>query len=460
MDTLLESYGEFVHRFGNAPLSDEVRHHARRALLDWTAALVAGARMSPAMELRRALSDEIGHGRSSVVGTQRLASARVAALINGSASHAAEFDDIFRDALYHPGSPTIAAAWSLAEARDADELRLLKAIVAGYEVSTRIGMALQPSHYKYFHTTGTVGVFGSAAACSLLLGLPAGRAMHALATAGTFASGLQQAFRSDSMSKPLHAGHAAETGVTAALAAEAGVTGAPDLLEGPAGLGAAMCDQAQWSHALDGLGERFNIAQITFKNHGCCGHNFAAIDGTLALMRREGLTAKDIANIRIGTYKTAIEVCGAREVATVFESKFSLAYTVAAAVRSGSVRERAFEPEALADPAIAAIRNRVTLAVDEECDRAFPSRRSAVVEIQTRSGKTHRYLQKTRHGDPDDPLTDSELEEKFTELVAPRLGEGPARDMLTSIWAFGEDGAARAGRESGITAIARIWRGA
>jgi 2-methylcitrate dehydratase PrpD len=189
----------------------------------------------------------------------RRATMKAAALINGAASHAIEFDDIFRDAIYHPGTPVISAALAAAQGRGASGEALLRGIVAGYEVSTRIGVAVNPAHYEFWHTTGTVGSFGAAAAAAVILGLDAERTMHALANAGTLAAGLQQAFRSDAMSKPLHSGHAAECGLTMALAAEAGVTGAPDLLEGKAGFGAAMSRNVDWSMATAELGTRFNI---------------------------------------------------------------------------------------------------------------------------------------------------------------------------------------------------------
>src|SRR5262249_55928923 len=151
---------------------------------------------------------------------------------NATAAHTAEVDDIFRDGIYHPGAPTIAAAFSLSEKEN-----LLRAVVVGYEISTRIGAAMGRAHYKYWHNTGTIGCFGAAAAAAEALALDAGRFAHALATVATFSAGLQQAFRMDSMSKPLHAGHAAEAGVLAALAAREGVTGSLDVMEGEAGGG-------------------------------------------------------------------------------------------------------------------------------------------------------------------------------------------------------------------------------
>jgi 2-methylcitrate dehydratase PrpD len=158
-------------------------------------------------------------------------------------------------------------------------------------------------HYEYWHNTGTIGCFGAASAASELLRLDAKRFAHALATVATFAAGLQQAFRMDSMSKPLHAGRAAEAGVTAALAASEGVIGSLDVLEGEAGFGRAMGygrgAGPDWDRALATLGEDFNIGRMTVKNHACCGHAFAAIDGALALKTKMRLEAGEIARVRV-----------------------------------------------------------------------------------------------------------------------------------------------------------------
>src|SRR5690606_8227527 len=166
------------------------------------------------------------------------------------ASHAAEVDDIYKYAIYHPGAPTISAALALAQHLKANGDDFLRAVIAGYEVSTRIGQALGRDHYKYWHNTGTVGVFGSAAAAAVLLKLKPNEFAHALATAATFAAGLQQAFKMDSMSKPLHSGRAADAGLLAAMGAAKGITGSLDILEGEFGMGRAMSSGPDWQAVL------------------------------------------------------------------------------------------------------------------------------------------------------------------------------------------------------------------
>ena len=202
------------------------------------------------------MAPERGAGRAICYVDGEPGALRHAALLNATASHSVEFDDIYRDAGYHPGCPTIGAALAAAQSRGATPGRRCCApSSAGYEVSCRIGVAVQPSHYRYWHTTGTVGTFGAAAATALLLGCDAERTAHAIATAATFAGGLQQAFRSSGMSKPLHPGHAADAGALAAIGAAAGVTGALDVLHGPVGFAAATSeDTGKWDKALGGPG--------------------------------------------------------------------------------------------------------------------------------------------------------------------------------------------------------------
>lgn len=429
---MVEHFARFAVDYRAASMSADVTHHAKRAVIDWYAAALPGAVLAPATSLERALSDEVGHGRARLV-MGASATVRAAALINGTAAHIVEVDDIYREAIYHPGAPTIAAALALAQAREVSGEAFLRAVVVGYEISTRIGAAMGRAHYRYWHNTGTIGCFGAAAAAAEILGLDEVQFAHALATAATFAAGLQQAFRMDSMSKPLHAGRAAEAGVTAALAAAEGVTGSLDILEGDAGLGRAMSDGPDWQQALVTLGRDFHITRITFKNHACCGHTFAPIDGALALLQQHGLHAGDIEKIDISTYRAALEVAGYENPATPAEARFSIKYTVAGALLHGSVRLAAFEPARMEDAGTRALMKRITLSVDPQLDAAFPGQRAARITMQLRDGRVLTHLQPTRKGDPEAPLTDSELEQKYMELAGPVLGNDAAAALLEKL---------------------------
>ena len=413
---VVERYARFAEEFRRRPLPPEVTHHARRAVIDWHAAWLAGAVVPPATLLERAFAD-------------RKTSPRTAALINGTAAHTVEVDDIFRDGIYHPGAPTIAAAHALGF----DGGNFLRAVVVGYEVSTRIGAAMGRAHYRYWHNTGTIGCFGAAAACAELLELDAKRFAHALATVATFAAGLQQAFRMDSMSKPLHAGRAAEAGLSAALMAREGVTGSLDILEGEAGFGRAMGDNPDWERGLATLGRDFHITRMTFKNHACCGHTFAAIDGALELQRRMGIAAADIEEVEVATYRAGLEVAHYENPQTPAEARFSLKYVVATALTHGNVRLAAFAPERIADERTRSLMKKIHVSLAPDLDAAFPAHRAARVTINAKQ-KKDRWLQPTRIGDPDAPLSDAALEAKYRELAAPVLGKSEADKLLERLW--------------------------
>jgi 2-methylcitrate dehydratase PrpD len=433
MMRVVERFAAFAETFRSRPIEPEVLRHAKRAVIDWHAALFPGSVVAPATLLERALAEELGRGEANLADGRR-ANVRAAALINGAAAHTAEVDDIYRDGIYHPGAPTIAAALALAQAKGVSGEQFLRAVIVGYEISTRIAGAMGRAHYKYWHNTGTIGCFGAAGAAAGVLGLDSRRFAHALATVATFAAGLQQAFRSDSMSKPMHAGRAADAGVTAALAAAQGLTGALDIMEGEAGFGKAMGDSPDWERALATLGGDFHICRMTFKNHACCGHAFAAIDGALALKAKMGVAAAEIARVRVGGYRATLEVAGIAEPATAAEARFSTPYLVATALTHGSVRLAAFEPPRLEDTGTRELMHRVELALDPAVDAAFPSQRSARVAIEARDGRRGEHFQATRKGDPDLPFSDAELEGKYLELAVPVIGEQKARALLAKLW--------------------------
>ncbi len=211
------------------------------------------------------------------------------------------------------------------------------------------------------------------------------------------------------------------------------MTGSLDILEGAAGLGHAMSDGPDWAKAVATLGLAFHITRITFKNHACCGHTFAPIDGALALQAQFGIDPADIEQVRISTYRAALEVAGYDTPATPAEARFSVKYTVATALIHGSVRLAAFEPDRLADAATRELMKKITLSVDAELDAAFPGQRAARISIQMRDGRVLTHLQPTRKGDPEAPLSDDELEQKYLELAGPVLGQAAASVLLAKL---------------------------
>jgi len=205
-------------------------------------------------------------------------------------------------------------------------------------------------------------------------------------------------------------------------------------VRGFAGFGAAMSVDPKWERATEGLGTRYNIASITQKNHGCCGHTFAAIDAMLAIGQQHRLAVEQIESIRVDTYQTALDVTGNFEPVTAFEAKFSLPYVVAHALLYGAVRLNAFEPQRLADPALRALMARTRLNADADLSAKFPVVRAARVTVTLRNGQVLEQFAPCRKGDPEAPLTDADLNDKFTELAAPVIGAQAARALLAQLW--------------------------
>ena len=431
--TIAQIFAKFGAELRHQDLSSDVIHHAKRAVIDWYAAWLPGSIEPPATLLEIAMSDDLDRGTARLA-QGRLSTPRTAALINATAAHTVEVDDIYREAIYHPGAPTIAAALAIGQAESASGLAFLTAVVAGYEISTRIGAAMGREHYRFWHNTGTVGTFGAAAAASNLLKLDAIPYTHALCTGATFAAGLQQAFRMDSMSKPLHAGHAAQAGLLAAQSAAAGVTGSLDVIDGEAGFGKAMGPGPEWEKSVLTLGTVFHINNMTFKNHACCGHTFAPIDGALALQKQMSIQAHEVHRIHIATYRPALDVAGNFEPVTAAQARFSIPYVVATALLYGSVRLAAFTSERLADPAIRDLMSKIELSVDPALDASFPGQRAAHVRIELNDGRSASFFQPTRKGDPEAPLTDDDLSNKFMELVTPVVGQPQATVLLKRLW--------------------------
>ncbi|TDE07441.1 MmgE/PrpD family protein [Jiangella asiatica] len=416
-------------------LDAETAHDLTRATVDWFAATVAGHDAEPVRILRTALSEDWSAGRSALVPSGERVPVRTAALLNASAAHAAELDDIYREGLFHPGASTVAAALAVGQARARSGTDMLTAIGTGIEIATRVAAALQPAHYRHWHTTGTVGPIGAAAAAALLSGGDADALAHAMATATTLGSGLQRAMHQGSMNKPLHAGHAAEAGVLAGQAAVRGLRGALDVLDG---LGAATADGPDWSGTFDDLDTVRNAAALSVKAHACCGHIFAPIDAAVALRDEHGIDPASVEHVEVATYGAALRVAGNPRPRTRHEAQFSIAFCVATALTYGEVPLAAFTPQRLGSVPLRDLAARVELAVDPGSEADFPGRRGARVRVRLRDGRVVEHRAPTRRGDPDAPLSDDDLREKFDTYVEPVLGAARASELARRLWSLAE----------------------
>ena len=416
----------------SAELDPSVVHAAKRCLIDWFAVTIAGSKEKQAVAAERTLFDELGFGNSWTLSGHR-APMRTAAFVNGLASHIVEFDDIYAPGTFHPGSATIAAALSAATGLNKTGKELILGIVAGYEVSNRVARALGTNHYKKWHTTGTAGTIGAASAVSKIFNLNNEQFAQALATSTTVAAGLQNAFRGVSEIKPLHAGNAADSGFVSSGLARNGLEAAGDMFEAETGIGNVMSSGVDWLQAI-GSENEFTILQTTIKNHGCCGHIFASLDGVLKLQDEHRFKASDVVKIRIGGYSSTIDVTGNYICHDATSAKFCLPFVLASGLVHGSIRLDAYSHSRLSDPNVLDLMHKVEMYIDEEVDSLFPATRAAKVWVELTDGLILYTYQPDRIGDPLLPLSDADLNTKFIELTSHNLGFDLSERILSKLW--------------------------
>ncbi|MCB1996342.1 MAG: MmgE/PrpD family protein [Burkholderiaceae bacterium] len=407
--------------------------------LDWLASVLAGKGARPVEALARFwLSQGPQDGPAEVLIHRRGRSPLVAAAVNAAASHFAEQDDVHNGSVFHPAAVVFPAVLAVAQARGLSGRELLVAAVAGYEVGIRVGEFLGRSHYKVFHTTGTVGSVAAAAAVGRLIGLDAGRMAHAFGSAGTQAAGLWEFLRSAADSKQLHTAHAASTGLAAALLAEDGLTGAAQILEGVQGMAAGMSSDADPARLLAGWGSRWATAETSFKWHACCRHTHPAADALLAAMRAGQVQPDQIAAVTAHVHQGAIDVLGpVTDPQTVHQAKFSMGTTLALAALHGQAGLAEFDADWRA-ARVAALRDRVTMVLDPEVDAAYPARWIGKVTLHTTDGRVLHGRVDEPKGDPGNTLSRPELEAKALKLAAYRGGASvdEMRAVVDQVWAL------------------------
>ena len=341
--------GDFV---SDAAPPAGARARAAIAVLDTVGVTLAGASEPASLIVRQVVAAE-GGDACGVFGTPVRASMSGAALANGTAAHALDYDDMCFVSLAHPSAPLVPAVLAAAESERLTGRAVLDAYVVGFEIEARLGRLMNPRHYQRgWHCTSTLGTIGAAAAVSRLLGLDARTAGHALAIAASEASGLKENF--GTMVKPLHAGLAARNGVLAALLARGGMTASDLALDGPQGLLHAMDSEGHaLADAIADLGARWEILDtgITVKLYPSCAGTHPSLDAILDLRRREGFTAGDVERIDIDVDSIVPTILIYDRPATGLEGKFSLPFCAAAAVVFGRVGIDTFDAASLTNPA-------------------------------------------------------------------------------------------------------------
>jgi len=404
-------------RFEDVPVED-----TRRAVLDWLGSALAGSLEPPARMIQRIC---LGASNEATVFSATRASAAAAALQNGVASHILEFDDVHKGSTLHAAAPIIPAALAVAEREHSSGRDFLLAVAVGYEAALRIGEAVNPSHYRFWHPTGTVATFGAAAAAGSLLRLDTAQMLDALGTAGTQAAGLWEFNADGAMSKHLHPGKAAFNGILAADLARLGFTGATRILEGDRGFFAATSTAPDESKVTDGLGKTWKIAENCYKMHSCCGHTHTAID--VALDLRQHIRNRETTAIEIEIYGPGFEIVNEMNPQTPYQAKFSIAYCVAAALSEGRAGLEQFS--AGRTPLL----RKTSVRVADDLTAKYPAAWPARVKITLDDGAVLRGASDFPRGNPENPVSTSDLEMKFNSLVEPRFGAATAQRALETL---------------------------
>jgi 2-methylcitrate dehydratase PrpD len=429
--TLAEQYALFVNRLDWTRLPPEVRQIALELFSDWFANAVAGFG-SPLAQALLSLSPPFeGTGRALRLGDLGSADPLWAALGNAAAAHGLEFDDSYRAGLYHPGAPILSAAFSAACKAEASGYAFLTAMVAGYEVSLRLALAINPSHYKLWHTTGTVGSFGAAAASACVLRLDPRKTAAAFGIAGTQAAGLWEVLPEAPQAKNLHPAKAAFAGLLAALLAQKGIEGPLTILEGSRGFFAATVPEpVSLEKCMEGLGKEWLTLQTTFKAYPVCGHAMTSIEASLELHGQFDIEM--VEEVEVRAHPVSLQVAGQPYPVDEYQAKFSIPYCVAATLFAGRVGQEEFSTRLRQSPEIQGLLKKIRLIPDEGLAKA-PGRRPARICVRMVGGKTLVASAEVRKGDPEYPMTADEKFEKYRKLTGKVWGARVAENVFESI---------------------------
>ena len=404
-------------QFGNLTyenIPESTRTVAKQCLLDWTACVVA-ATDEP---LAKMLREEFGgpEGKCGLIGTDQTTTAQAAAMINGATGHSLDFDDTNIVMGGHPSVPVVPAIWATAEEIGASGQQLLTALVVGLEVECRLGQLIGGQHYaKGWHVTSTMGVFGACAAVSYLLNLSDEQFGHAFGLAASQASGLKANF--GTMTKPFHAGHAAERGLISARLAKRGFTANAEAFEGNQGLVEAASEGVMREEQYAELSSQWLTEHTLFKYNAACYLTHASIEGLKAM----GTSARGDNCVAIDLYvhPSLLNVCGIENPTTGLEAKFSLRANAALTVMGYDTTDPAtYSDINIQNKQVQSILQKVTVNTDINVKNT----QSKVVFL-SKDGKALDQFYDT--GIPATDLDDQQkkLEAKFKHLVAPKLGQ-------------------------------------
>ena len=409
-------------------LPNPVRKEAARTLLNWTGCALGGSRHEAVGIAVSAMTPFSGPAHASILGRTERFDILNAALINGIASHVLDYDDTHPRNVIHPAGPVVSAILALSEERPISGRDFLTALVLGVDVECRIGNAVYPKHYDVgWHITGTAGVFGAAAASGKLLGLSEEQMLWAIGLAAAQPVGLQEMF--GSMTKAFHPGRAAQNGLTAAILASKNYTSSEQSLEAKYGWVNAVSSAHDYSYITNNLGKAFEISNNTYKPFACGVVMHATIDGCIQLRNEHKLAADQIERVELKVHPLVIQLTNKKAPQTGLESKFSIYHAAAAGLVEGAGGIDQFSDRAARDKSIVSLRDRVTTVVDSTLHED-----QVRILLVARNGDRFEKFVQHAVGSFEHPMSDNDLETKFTGLANGVLPPDRQRKLMDLCW--------------------------
>lgn len=447
-DYYADILAEFVHGFDFTHMPAAVVKKAKASILD-NVGLALGGSNSKATQAVVAVARQLsGPGESTVFHFGDRLAVNLAVLANGTMTHSNDYTDTILACVAHCGPVVVPTAIAMAEREKLDGEALLALVVLGYEVMGRVGVAINSKpamvhHRKGFHATSTCGVFGAAAIAGRALGLQPERIAHALGIAGSSAAGLIESFTGPvgADTSRTHPGKAGHDGVLAALLARSGLTGPHTVFEGRDGFLHAYSEADQFSPRLlvEDLGKSFKIMDVAIKYHNGTHAIASSVDALQEIMRRHRILPEEIDEIRAFVPAMHAFIGGADREAmyapsTYLKAQMSLPYTLAVTLLEGELFLDQYAPERLRDRRILQLARRVKITADPVMDQLqndgkWPSR----VQVVTGSGASYESFVDYPKGSPQNPLTDSELQQKFVRLSEKILDQRRMEEIIRAV---------------------------
>ncbi len=420
----------FVAEHPSRGWSNAVDKEAHRTLLNWIGCAVGAAKHEAADAALAAVRTLQPAAQATVLGRAERVDIASAALINGITSHTFDFDDTHLKTIIHPAGPVASAALALAELTGASGRQVIDSIVLGIDVACRIGNTMYPDHYdRGWHITGSTGTLGAAAACARLLKLNQQKTAMALGIAASQPIGVREQF--GTMTKPFHPGAAARAGLMSALLANHGFTASAKAIEAPRGFVQVVSDKRSWNEITDELGERFEVSFNTYKPFACGIVIHPSIDACVQL-RERGVQPEQVERIELKVHSLVLELTGRKEPADGLQSKFSVYHGCAVGLIFGGAGEHEFSDAVVNRGDVVDLRRKIVATVDQNIDEA-----SVEVTAILVGGRREHVFVEHAIGSLQRPMTDAQLEEKFTELSAPVIGAERTTALIEAAWNIG-----------------------